>query len=292
MFLQHLLHGKENSDIILIQDSLDESGFLLFSAFIKRRAAMKTRVHVFCFENFPCFILRNFNCELKKYVVFHDCYTDPKGYFKETEDTKTKGLLSEKISARDLKNEPLFVFIDSLSAALIAHDLHAIYSDINHIIQTNKDKRQVQVVTLIHKDVLPQDNALKCFLHLARTSLDVTPHEAECSKVYVKHKKSSGKLVEEISCVGFDDYYNIEINEIKEESGVKKTCEDEFVKDMSQLTTFKLDLGSEEKKARSELVLPYIKKNVNQSGEGASIYYEPDERDDWDEDDPDDDLDI
>lgn len=69
--------------LFTVADSLDESGFLLFSAFIKRRTALKTRVHVFCFENFPCYILKNFNCEYKKYVVFHDCYTDPKGFFKE-----------------------------------------------------------------------------------------------------------------------------------------------------------------------------------------------------------------
>lgn len=291
MFLQKVLHGVENSDIILIQDSLQESGFLLFNAFIKRRTVQKTRVHVFCFESFPCYILKHFNCDFKKHVVFHDCYTDPKGYLRET-GTETKGLLSEKISARDVQNEPLYVFVDSLSAALVSHDLHTIYSDIHNLIQTNKNKRQVQMVALIHKDMLPDNNALKYFLHLARTSLDVTPYEADCSKVYVKHKKSNGKLIDEVSLVSFDDYFNIEINEIKEETVDKRTSEDQFVKDMSHLTTFKLDLESEEKQARSELVLPYIKTNVNQSGGGGNIYYEPDQRDDWDEEDPDDDLDI
>lgn len=64
----------------------------------------------------------------------------------------------------------------------------------------------------------------------------------------------------QVAYVSFDDNFNIEINEVKEESSsLNRRTEDQLVKDISQLTTFKLDLEREEKEARDKLVLPYIK---------------------------------
>ena len=70
--------------------------------------------------------------------------------------------------------------------------------------------------------------------------------------------------------------------------------------------TFNLRLTSEQKEARSNVVLPYTKQahkrhdrsvtNGPASGQlgggGGQIHYQPDDADDFDEDDPDDDLDI
>ena len=86
---------------------------------------------------------------------------------------------------------------------------------------------------------------------------------------------------------------------------------------MSKLTTFSLTLKEEEKSAREKVVLPFWKKEqqaqsddknskVNEIDEdeenvrinrvsdknSGKIYYEPDEGDDWDDEDPDDDLDF
>ncbi|XP_053378727.1 elongator complex protein 5-like [Mercenaria mercenaria] len=62
--------------------------------------------------------------------------------------------------------------------------------------------------------------------------------------------------------------------------------------------TFNLTLTDKEKKARSEVKLPYTYDANRQDdsftrsvGEGK-IFYQPDEADDFDEEDPDDDLDI
>ncbi len=71
---------------------------------------------------------------------------------------------------------------------------------------------------------------------------------------------------------------------------------------MDQWSSFSLSLTAEEKGERAKLVLPYVKTrerdddeevrvNVHKKSEGK-IYYEPDEADDWDEEDPDDDLDF
>lgn len=68
--------------------------------------------------------------------------------------------------------------------------------------------------------------------------------------------------------------------------------------DPTQNLTFNLKLTDNERQARSNLKLPYMyheeKKSdvaVNSVGEGK-VFYQPDEADDFDEDDPDDDLNI
>ena len=65
-----------------------------------------------------------------------------------------------------------------------------------------------------------------------------------------------------------------------------------------QNLTFNLRLTDHERQARANLQLPYIRHDetrskaaVNSTREGK-VFYQPDEADDFDEDDPDDDLDI
>ncbi|PZC83565.1 hypothetical protein B5X24_HaOG207548 [Helicoverpa armigera] len=57
----------------------------------------------------------------------------------------------------------------------------------------------------------------------------------------------------------------------------------------TNLTTFKIEVDQNEKIQKYNLKLPYMSK----IHEGESkVYYEPDAVDDWDEEDPDEDLDI
>lgn len=56
------------------------------------------------------------------------------------------------------------------------------------------------------------------------------------------------------------------------------------------LTTFKISLDEKEKQLRDKLVLPYLP--IRSEEPVSRIFYEFDNVDDWDEEDPDDDLDI
>ena len=58
--------------------------------------------------------------------------------------------------------------------------------------------------------------------------------------------------------------------------------------------TFELGLSEREKSARAATELPYTvnKTAENNSNSTGQIHYVPDEVDDWDDEDPDDDLDI
>ena len=70
--------------------------------------------------------------------------------------------------------------------------------------------------------------------------------------------------------------------------GVNK-CVGEDSDLLHELATFKLSLSQQEREARSQLVLPYLRVN---SEKGDRVFYHPDASDDLDEEDPDDDLDI
>ena len=57
--------------------------------------------------------------------------------------------------------------------------------------------------------------------------------------------------------------------------------------------TFELGLSEREKSARDATELPYTQNSTDKTEESAGhIHYVPDEVDDWDDEDPDDDLDI
>ena len=87
-----------------------------------------------------------------------------------------------------------------------------------------------------------------------------------------------------------------------------KAKEDVFEADVETgkipLTTFQVTLSEEEKQAREKVALPFWKKRQEEFDDEGSvkitkaedkaskIYYEPDDADDWDEEDPDDDLDF
>jgi hypothetical protein len=56
------------------------------------------------------------------------------------------------------------------------------------------------------------------------------------------------------------------------------------------MSTFKISLSEKDKESRNNLVLPYLPKENDNSG--GKIHYAFDDIDDWDDEDPDDDLDI
>ena len=56
--------------------------------------------------------------------------------------------------------------------------------------------------------------------------------------------------------------------------------------------TFELGLSAQEKSARAATQLPYTEQQTAAADVGGQIHYTPDDVDDWDDEDPDDDLDV
>jgi hypothetical protein len=112
-------------------------------------------------------------------------------------------------------------------------------------------------------------------------------------KVKVKHRKTSGKVLVSTEVVAMDDSY--EMTSSPQVTSSLPTPSHP-VPDPTQNLTFDLTLSEREREERRKLVLPYHhsagkKTALLQAGSGR-VFYTPDEADDYDDSDPDDDLDI
>ncbi|RKP08708.1 Elongator complex protein 5 [Thamnocephalis sphaerospora] len=127
---------------------------------------------------------------------------------------------------------------------------------------------------------------------------DNSPAEALCA---VQHRRKTGKVTTETVHIVYSAHGEIESTAVyKARSGLvvdsapMPTAEPDPAANLS----FNLTLTDEQRAARDEVVLPYLKAQEGSGASGTSatgggsIYYTPDSDDDFDEEDPDDDLDI
>ena len=163
------------------------------------------------------------------------------------------------------------------------------------------------MIGLLHKNCLP-DNVVIDLKKFFTTVIDIsnTRVESVSEKVCdISHCKPGGKLVTSKELLKFDSDWSVTILPYKEVP-VKKQVEEEEDDTIDKLTTFNLNTSKEaEKEAKDKLVLPFYKEpqkigevKLQNTGSGSKeesdgkIYYEPDSGDDWDDEDPDDDLDF
>ena len=196
------------------------------------------------------------------------------------------------------------VVIDNLTDLLIFFKHPQVTNFVRKIRQTAG--KQSKLVAVFHKNCFPEpvlDDVRKFF----NTIIDIT--DLSGKKVVEKlcainHLKPGGKLVYSKEILRFTSDRSVKV--LPFEESVKKTFEQEEEL-VDNLTTFNLETTKEqEKKAKDNLVLPFYKDpqlagQVKIQGQGQSetksetkgkIYYEPDSGDDWDDEDPDDDLDF
>ncbi|CAG8634295.1 14714_t:CDS:2 [Racocetra fulgida] len=122
--------------------------------------------------------------------------------------------------------------------------------------------------------------------------INVHMNSPECSMCVIEHRKKSGKVFYERNVYHVDESTNGLIIQF-----AKEITDDMNVKDNDTVAnmSFNLSLTEEQKKAKNDIILPYIKINMKKKkndSSGGIIFYEPDANDDFDEEDPDDDLSI
>lgn len=148
-----------------------------------------------------------------------------------------------------------------------------------------------QVVVYCGRDVV-SEGLLQAVTHLATCVLHLQPTQpCSCSVVL---KKPSGKVTkahEEFSLT--PDFKIHGVKAAQKTAGPAKVpaetpSSDPTPESLLAASTFSLSLTEDQRRAKNELLLPHTRVQ----GEGGQIHYTPDREDDWDEDDPDDDLDI
>ncbi|ROL41242.1 Elongator complex protein 5 [Anabarilius grahami] len=257
--LLDVLQGAEAGGFTLIQDTVKCSGRGILKCFIN--AALKRQV-----------FLKLTSIKLH----FHTGFPDPLGWMCRssfTIDQLTSQHITKLIKETQHAKAPVLV-IDSLSFVLRHHDPVVI----------------CQRLQELRKGIVR---------HLASTVISVAPANYEHHTVAMTTRRTkSGKVMQEEEYFSVSEDATLSVQAKPCQSGHVQKDQGVAEADPTSNLTFNLRLSEEERKAKEKVALPFVFSQEKKSallrptpGSGR-IVYEPDASDDFDEEDPDDDLDV
>ncbi|XP_050316298.1 elongator complex protein 5 [Anthonomus grandis grandis] len=267
--------------LVLITDSLQAKDPRILNYIINQHLQQaRNKIHYFVFEGV-------FDKTKDKYrstsnIVFYNFVT------KDEQEKSHEEFEKLILSLRE--NDVLVV--DSLANVIFLYGVAIAYRLFNSILN---NKALKQAVTVLHRDLLLGDQIEEYFSNLSTFSIDIQPKFLTNNRrVLYKYKKSGGKIISELEEYRFEGSQLISSK--IEKPDIMKLIEKSSTSEVNpeNLSTFRIGLSEEEKNLRDKVVLPYLPKPENDKSQQAEgkIFYEFDEQDDWDEEDPDDDLDI
>lgn len=270
-FNKETLCGNFKSKFILIKDSSEISGIKLLKAILNLYLKENANLHIIYYE------LINFNLvpnqgDGKSDVTITNAVLDPFGWNKN--EVGKQNALSLNVLYNLCSEYKGVVCIDSLSPMLLFNEPNSVYKLLHKILKENDD---LQIVALMHTDVHGEYES-EILSKLASTVLNVLPSEDKLlSTIHYSTGKVSNQLVEFKISDQFEFSVLRDMNMQMKSAPLKQP-------DPTANLTFNLRLKDNEKEARSQLQLPYMQMQ-NKDIIEADI-------DMYDEEDPDDDLDI
>ena len=297
VMLKEVIRGQEKASVVLVEDCLSQPGLPVLKAFLLSLQKRVNTIHLLCYEETNN-VLQGLSDDVKRNVKCHDVGGDPLGWHCNgalNMDTDVFGYLA-KLLLSDAEADKCAVVFDSISN-LILHKSASYVCQVVH--KLSKESSVEQVVCLVHTE-LHSISSLKMLHHTCDTILTLSPSTTSsshgiCSSLHIRPSGKVAKLKEQYTISNdFNTIENEEVISITE----AVTADSSSTCDPTANLTFNLTLTEKEKNARSQMVLPYIQDKQKQeasllssAGEGK-IFYQPDDADDFDEEDPDDDLDI
>ncbi|ORX84165.1 hypothetical protein BCR32DRAFT_266483 [Anaeromyces robustus] len=322
-FLEHFIFGTnqelyKNSShgIVLLQDTILQTCKYLLLNYINNRDYYYT---ILCVDTLP--IYWNKSLGRAKYKCIEG----------NNYNTIQEILLQIKNVIKNNKKELALVknviIVDSVNTLLIKYSSYEVLSFIKELNEINKN--EIQIILIYHQDSIintVNNMNIKSVLSSMATTNILVEHtkkffqnqgwsqnmdmdiiernsinDAICS---ILHEKESGKMLREemaysmkiennkpiISIIPIIDLMKKYIpnyqNLLNDKKPTKKV-------DPTENLTFNLNLTEEEKKVKNQLELPYFVGQDNNNTEGSGeIYFDPELDDEFDDDDPDADLDF
>ncbi|KAF9358131.1 hypothetical protein BGX26_002422 [Mortierella sp. AD094] len=255
--LERILSGKETSPFILVKDTLEQSGQVLGLELLKK-TPLDHAIILFLLASVPDTfnLIRSISGLL-------------------TDTSRIIAIHHEDVPDADSFSPDASKPLASNSLAHIATTLITIKN--SEAIRQDQDDLRRGVVTA------------KEFSYLS-----VHGNAWDSAVCEIEHKRKSGKVTRETNAyhLGSPTGDLIVVNVwdvVGDMPDIEKLdLEESQTADPAANLSFNLNLTDEQRRAKNETVLPYLK---TQETTGA-IYYEPDAADDFDDDDPDDDLTI
>ncbi|KAF8934452.1 hypothetical protein BGZ58_005686 [Dissophora ornata] len=291
--LEKILTGKEASPFILVKDTLEQSGQILGLEMLGNTPA-----------EYGFTRLSSANC-----------YSNPLGWTEEYQPA----LLEMKENSERLSDSPVAASIVSINL----RNVRKASKTITDIISSYTSK----IIAVHHEDVPDADSlspdasnpyASTSLAHIATTLITLKNSEAirqdqedlrrgvvaakefsyltvhgnawDSAVCEIEHKRKSGKTNAYHLGSPTGDLVVVPLWDVVGDMPdlEKLDMEESQTSDPAANLSFNLNLTEEQRRAKNDTVLPYLK---TQESTGA-IYYEPDAADDFDDDDPDDDLTI
>ncbi|XP_030636582.1 elongator complex protein 5 [Chanos chanos] len=295
--LLDVLQGSEAGGFIVIQDTIHCSGRELLKCFVNTALKREDAVHILGFETSEEELRNGLdnNCALK--LHFHNGYTDPLGWTNCSLFT-VKQFTTEHIGQllkKSTNPKATTLVIDSLSWILRHHNPVTVCQRLHELKKGGSVK---VIIALLHSD-LHQRGIVGSICHLATTVISVTPGKRERSAMAKTTRRSkSGKVMQDEEFFNVTKDYAVTVQSRSSYPEPRQTEAETTEADPTANLTFNLRLSEMEREAKEKVALPFVFSQEKKSallkpvkGSGR-ILYEPDANDDFDQEDPDDDLDI
>lgn len=291
--LPELLQGSDFGGFLLIQDSAKHSGRHLLKSFIKATLNREEDVHVLLFEISEKELKDGLKGAPVQRLHIYDAYKDPLGWTDQPIFTVQHFCINEitRIVKKTSQPKTATLVIDSLSWIMRHNSTTTVCSTLN---QLKKGGAVRGIIGLLHAD-MHQRGTVGSVCHLAASVITLVPGSIENKyRAKITKRIKSGKVLQDELLFSVNEDSTVTIH--KSNSDPQQTEHKELEMDPTANLTFNLRLSDREREAKEKLSLPFVfskekKKALLHPGAGR-IMYEPDANDDYDLEDPDDDLDV
>ncbi|XP_028997035.1 elongator complex protein 5 [Betta splendens] len=295
--LPELLQSTDAGGLLIIRDFASFSGRHLLKSFINASLNRNEAVHVLGFEISKEELKHGLKEPNNQRLHIHDAFSDPLGWTDHPAFTVQQFSFEEltHLITQTSQHKPVNLVIDSLSWIL----RHVSPTVVCKTLQQLKKGGAVRsIIGLLHAD-MHQNGTVGSVCHLATSVITVTPGTKRDEAVAKITKRSkSGKVMQDEEMFIINEDLTVTIQNKPNHAGSKRTDSEEQESDPTANLTFNLRLSDTEREAKEKLALPFVfskekKTALLHSGPGSGrILYEPDANDNYDQEDPDDDLDV
>lgn len=295
--LPDLLQGIDAGGLLIIQDSVSYSGRHLLKSFINAALSREEAVHVLGFDISEEELKDGLKGSPTQRLHFHNAYTDPLGWTDHPAFTVHQFCLEEvtRLVKHASHPKPATLVIDSLSWILRHLSPPAVCKTLQ---QLRKGGAVRSIICLLHAD-MHQRSTVGSVCHLATSVIIVAPGiKGDDAVAKITKRSKSGKVMQDEEIFSIKDDLTVTVQGKPSQFGPKQADPEEQETDPTANLTFNLRLSDTEREAKEKLALPFVfskekKTALLHSGPGSGrILYEPDANDDYDQEDPDDDLDV
>lgn len=295
--LLDIMQMNEGGGFVIIQDTADCNGRQLLKGFVNAALKREEVVHVLGFEVCENEFRAGLDSRCTQKLCFHDGYTDPLGWT-ECPPFTVNQFIPQEINTCLRQSEELkevILVIDSLSWILRHHSSAVVCQRLQEL---RRGGALRSILALLHSD-MHQQGIVGSLCHLATAVILVTPGmSGQHTVAKTTRRTKSGRVTREEEYFSVSEDLTVSIEAQSSRSVDMQVEPEQYETDPAANLTFNLRLSEVEREAKEKLSLPFVfsqekKSALLQPRRGAGrILYEPDANDDFDQEDPDDDLDV